>query len=109
MALNYVKDGDVLDYQNGGTAIAAGAVVLVGKRIGVALSAIAANAIGPLGMVGVWNISKASADVVAQGDLLYWDNTNGRLTTSASGNTQAGFADAAAGNGATTVNIKINA
>jgi predicted RecA/RadA family phage recombinase len=46
--------------------------------------------------------------VVTQGAALYWDNTNSRLTTTASGNTYAGYAFAAAGNGVTTVNIKLN-
>lgn len=108
MASNYVEDGDVLNYQNGAQAIASGAVVLFGKRIGVAIAAIAANAKGSVGVVGVWTIAKLSTDVVAQGDLLYWDSANSRLTTTASGNTLAGYAFDAAGNGATTVNIKIN-
>ncbi len=109
MANNYVKEGDVLDYQNGGSAVAAGAVVLVGKRIGIAIANIAANAKGAVGVTGVWTIAKLGTDVIAQGDLLYWDSANSRLTSTASGNTLAGYADAAAGNGVTTVNIKINA
>ena len=47
-------------------------------------------------------------ETVAAGALLYWDNTNKRLTTTASGNTLAGFAVAAAGSGVTTVQIRLN-
>lgn len=109
MAKNYVQEGEVLDYATGGAAVAGGAVVLIGKRIGVVLKDIAANSTGSATVAGVWNIAKLATDVVAQGDLLYWDAANSRLTTTAGANTLAGFAFAAAGNGATTVQIKINA
>ena len=108
MTTKFVQPGQVLDYTPG-SAVTAGQVVLIGVRIGVALNAISANATGPLQVSGVFNIAKLSTDVVAQGAALYWDNTNSRLTTTASGNTLAGYAAAAAGNGATTVAIKINA
>jgi len=107
MTTKYVMSGDVMDY-TAGSAVSNGQVILVGKRIGVALTAIAAGATGALRMDGVFVIAKLSTDVVAQGDLLYWDNTNSRLTTTASGNTQAGYAFAAAGNGVGTVQININ-
>jgi len=108
MTSKFVQPGTVLDYTPG-SAVTSGQVVLIGVRIGVALKDIAANATGPLQVAGVFNIAKLSTDVVAPGAALYWDNTNSRLTTTASGNTLAGFAAAAAGNGATTVAIKLNA
>lgn len=108
MAKNYIQEGDVLDYTAGGTAIAAGAIALMGKRIGVVLADIAASATGAVSVTGVWTVAKLSTDVVAQGDLLYWDAANSRLTTTVGANTLAGYAAAAAGNGVATVNIKIN-
>lgn len=109
MAKNYLQEGDILNYTNGGgSTIASGAVVLIGKRIGVAIADIAPSATGSLAMEGVWSIAKLGTDNVSQGDILYWDAANSRLTATASGNTQAGFAAAAAGSGATTVAIKIN-
>lgn len=108
MTSKYVQPGEVMDYVAGAN-IASGQVVLVGVRVGVALAAIASGATGSLAMTGVHTIAKLSTDVVAQGAALYWDNTNSRLTTTASGNTLAGYAFAAAGNGVATVNIKLNA
>lgn len=108
MTTKFVQPGDVIDY-TAGANITSGQVVLIGVRIGVALAAIANGSTGPLQVTGVFTIAKLSTDVVAQGAALYWDNSNSRLTTTASGNTLAGYATAAAGNGATTVNIKINA
>ena len=50
-----------------------------------------------------------STDSVAQGDLLYWDAANSRLTKTDTSNTLAGYAAAAAGAAVTTVDISINA
>lgn len=108
MTTKFVQPGEVIDY-TAGANIASGQVVLMGARIGVALKAIANGETGPMQVTGVFNIAKLSTDNMAQGALLYWDNTNSRLTTTASGNTLAGFAAAAAGASTTSVNIKINA
>lgn len=108
MTTKFVQPGEVIDY-TAGANIASGQVVLMGARIGVALKAIANGETGPMQVTGVFNIAKLSTDNIAQGALLYWDNTNSRLTTTASGNTLAGFAAAAAAATTTSVNIKINA
>lgn len=108
MTTKFVQPGEVIDY-TAGANIASGQVVLMGARIGVALKAIANGETGPMQVTGVFNIAKLSTDNMAQGALLYWDNTNSRLTTTASGNTLAGFGAAAAAATTTSVNIKINA
>lgn len=108
MTTKFVQPGEVIDY-TAGANIASGQVVLMGSRIGVALKAIANGETGPMQVTGVFNIAKLSTDNMAHGALLYWDNTNSRLTTTASGNTLAGFAAAAAAASTTSVNIKINA
>ena len=110
MAKNYVQEGDVIDYVNAsGSTITSGTAVLIGARLGVALADIANGATGSVQVEGVFTVPKLGTDVVAAGALLYWDNTNKRLTTTASGNTLSGFAVGAAGSGVTAVNIKINA
>lgn len=108
MTTKFVQPGEVIDY-TAGSALTSGTVVLIGVRIGVLLANIASGAIGAAQVTGVFELAKLSTDVVAQGALLYWDNTNSRLTTTATGNTLAGYAFAAAASGATTVKIKINA
>jgi predicted RecA/RadA family phage recombinase len=108
MTSKFVQPGEVIDY-TAGANITSGQVVLMGVRIGVALAAIANGSTGSVQVTGVFTIAKLATDVVAQGAALYWDNTNSRLTTTASGNTLAGYATAAAGSGVSTVNIKINA
>jgi len=105
---NFVQIGDVLDYTPG-SAVASGAVVVMGVRIGIAVADIAANATGAVRVKGVVELAKLGTDTPAQGALLYWDAANSRLTTTASGNTLAGYAAKAAGNGATTVWLHLNA
>lgn len=108
MTTKYVMSGDVIDYV--ATAeVSAGQVLLIGNRVGVALTAIANGATGAVRVRGVFTIAKLSTDVVAAGDLLYWDAGNSRLTTTASTHKVAGYAFKAAGSGVTTVEISINA
>lgn len=109
MAKNYVAEGHVLNYTNAsGSLIASSTPVLIGKRLGIAIADIPDGATGALAVEGIFTVAKLSTDTPSQGALLYWDATNSRLTTTASGNTQAGYAATAAGNGATTVNINLN-
>lgn len=75
MTTKFVQPGEVIDY-TAGANIASGQVVLMGARIGVALKAIANGETGPMQVTGVFNIAKLSTDNMAQGALLYWDNTN---------------------------------
>lgn len=107
MTAKFIQPGNVLDYTAGG-ALASGAVVVIGVRVGVLLAALATGEVGPLQVTGVFNLAKLSTDVVAQGALLYWDAGNSRLTTTVGANVFAGYAAAAAGNGVATVNIVLN-
>lgn len=104
---NYINEGKTLTYT--ATAdIVSGQAVRVGTKIGVAVADIANGATGTLWMDGVFELPKKSADTVTVGAALYWDNSNGYLTTTSTDNTYAGYAVEAAGNGATKVKIRIN-
>lgn len=107
MTTKYKASGKIIDYVAGAN-IVSGQPVLVGARLGVALTDIANGATGSVQMAGVFEINKLATDVVAQGAALYWDNVNSRLTVTAAGNTLAGHAHAAAGNGVGTVQICLN-
>jgi predicted RecA/RadA family phage recombinase len=111
MANNFICSGDVIDYQNGGTALASGAGVKIGLRIGIALAAIAANATGSVQMEGVFKVTKAASQAWTQGALVYWDDTAKNFTTTSAGNTLAGYAWEPAVSGAQEVTgyVKLNA
>lgn len=104
---NFVQNGDRIQFV-AGAATASGAGVKIGVRVGVAVGDVANGATGVAAMEGVFTLPKLSTDVVAIGVLLYWDDTNKRLTVTASGNTQAGYAQSAAGGTVSTVDIMLN-
>ncbi|MDM0086755.1 MULTISPECIES: DUF2190 family protein [unclassified Variovorax] len=105
---NFIQEGAVLDYSPAG-AVAGGAVVVMGVRVGVVVADIPAGGLGAVRVKGVVELAKLAADTPAQGALLYWDAANSRLTTTAAGSVLAGYAAKAAGNGATTVWLHLNA
>ncbi|MCZ2498143.1 DUF2190 family protein [Xylophilus sp. Kf1] len=104
---NFIQIGDVLDYTPVAD-VSSGALVVIGARVGVAVADIKAGNTGALRVKGVAEFAKKSADTPAQGALLYWDAAAGNLTTTAGGNTLAGYAAAAAGAGTTTVWLHLN-
>jgi predicted RecA/RadA family phage recombinase len=102
----FVQEGEAIDYTPG-SAVAAGAIVVIGSvGIGVAQTAIAANVRGSLIVDGVIEHAKASG-AVTFGAKVYYDATNNVLTTTATSNTLAGWAVAAAASGDATATIKL--
>lgn len=89
--------------------VSSGDVVVVGALVGVAAFDASQNEEVEITTEGVFTLPKKSTDVVAVGNLLYWDATNHYLTLTAGTGSKplAGAALAAAGNGITTVNVKL--
>lgn len=102
-----VLEGRTVDHTPA-AARASGAATLIGTKIGVAVADVAISTQGVFYVKGVFELPKLTTDVVTQGAALYWDNTNLRLTLTSAGNTYAGYAYAAAGNGVTTAQIVLN-
>lgn len=92
-----VSDGMKLDYTPG-SAVAVGAVVVVGDLVCVADRPIDANALGAVAVSGVFKMPKG-AGALSQGATVYWDATNSVVTTTATGNKKAGHVAAAAASG----------
>lgn len=79
-----VSDGKSIPHTPVG-AITAGDVVLQVDLIGIADVDIAAGALGSLSVQGVYELPKESTtEVFAVGTVLYWDETPGELTATAS-------------------------
>lgn len=94
MLARYVQKGESIDYRPSG-AVAAGDVIVIANLIGVARLDIAANTLGSLAVVGVFDVSKA-AGAIAAGATVYWDAANHAVTTVAAGNPYLGKAVIAA-------------
>lgn len=112
MATNYVFSGDVVDY-TAGSNISAGAVVVIGQQIGVALVDIASGDTGTVGLCGVFEVPKVAGAVIGQGESVIYDVSasafDDNLATPATGDVSGCcVATKAAGNGETTVQVKLN-
>jgi len=103
---DYYQDGDLVNYTPG-SAVAAGAVVVLNDLVTVAPRPIAANALGAVAVEGVFKLPKASG-AIGQGAIVYWDSANSNVTTTSSGNKRAGKAAEAAASGDTVVPVLLN-
>ena len=108
---NYIQEGNLLDVTPGAD-VASGAGYLIGSGttgiLGVAVANIAPGAVGAVRVRGVVELPKLSTDVVGVGAALYWDDTNKRLTLTATNNSFAGHAVVAAGDAITLVQVLLN-
>ena len=103
---NKIQNGAIMEYANSGSAIASGDVVVLGDRVGVAVTDIpATTGKGSVDMSGVFELPSDTGTSYAQGDELYWDGT--QLTKTATGNTPAGLCFEAKISGGTTAKVML--
>ena len=105
MIARYVQKGEAIDYRPS-EAVAAGDVV--GNLVGIARLDIAANTLGSLAVVGVFDVEKA-AGAVTVGAAVYWDAANHKATTTSTGNPYLGKAVLAAESADEQVRVLLNA
>lgn len=94
MIARFVQDGLAINYRPTET-VSAGDIVVLGSLIGIAKLDIAANTLGALATVGVFEIDKA-AEAVTLGAVLYWDAAEQKVTATETGNVYIGKAVTAA-------------
>lgn len=112
MTTKFVQRGDVLNWTNGGSAKAAGAVIALQHMIGVALTDIASGAVGAVAVEGVYELPKVSGAVFLVGEKLVWDDSAGAFddaaaVPAANDLTGAVIAMRAGANGETTCLVKL--
>ena len=99
----FIQDGKAIDYTPG-SAVAAGAVVVVGAHVGITKNPIPANTLGALALSGLFDVVKVTG-AINDGAAVYWDADGnplggtagtGAATTTSGGNTFMGFAVGAA-------------
>lgn len=105
---NYEQPGEIMQYSNAGSAITSGSAVVIGNRIGVAITAIAATSgVGSVQMNGVFELAKDGDEAFSQGDALFYDSSDSTLTKTATGNKWAGYAFEAAAEAAVLCSVKL--
>lgn len=111
----YRAVGNVVDHTPG-SALTAGDVVILGDRVGIAKSDIAASALGALAVCGLFSIVKVTG-AISQWARVFWDADGdpdggtagtGALSTDPSVGPFAGIAVAAAASGDDTVDVLLN-
>jgi len=104
---NMVQPGDTLTLA-APYDVLSGAGAKVGNIFGVANADYLSGADGEFDVVGVADIKCLTTDTFSVGDLVYWDNTNKRCTSTSSGNSKIGVATAAKASGEATVRVRLN-
>lgn len=106
---NYVSDGHVLTVTAPAGGVTSGTPTLIGTNLfGIPVTDAAVGEQFALKVGGVFEgVAKDTAAAWAEGDLVYWDNTNKRFTKTSAGNTKVGVAVAAALIADTTGTVKI--
>ncbi len=103
----FKQEGKSIDYRPS-EAVAAGDVVVQGNLVGIARLDIAANTLGSLAVVGVFDVEKATGAVTA-GAVVYWDAANHKATATATGNQYLGKAVLDAESADELVRVLLNA
>ncbi|MGU3538121.1 DUF2190 family protein [Methylobacterium sp. A54F] len=104
---NFVQNGDVLTFPAPAGGVSSGDGVLAGSLFGVAAYDAGEGEDVECSVVGVFALPKA-AQAMPFGARLYWNSTNGNVTTTATGNTLIGAVTAPAASGDGTVRVRLN-
>lgn len=105
---NFVQHGNAITVPAPTGGVSAGDGVLVGSLFGVAACDAEEGVEVEIATVGVFDLVKAAATVIAQGDAVYWNAVDKEVTNDEVGNALIGAAVAAAGNGPTIVRVRLN-
>jgi len=95
---NYIQDGQIIDFIATSNFVS-GTAYSINDIVVVAMQTVAAGKRCPMLCSGVVELPKNPSETFLQGQLLYWDDTNKRLTRTASSNKRCGFSAEPAASG----------
>ncbi len=110
---NVIQDGNIIDWTNStGSDVNAGAVVPMGKIVGVAVTKIANGETGPVAVEGVFELpKKTSTDTMAVGDHVHYNSgivkTAGSAGATIGKDVVVGYVVAASSSAQSTAKIKL--
>jgi predicted RecA/RadA family phage recombinase len=103
----FIQEGHYIDHTPV-SALASGDVVVQGDLVGVTVRPLAAGEVGSIAVDGVFDFTKNTGVAFTVGTILYWDDTNNVVTTTAAGNKAIGKVVRAAASADTTVRIRVS-
>jgi predicted RecA/RadA family phage recombinase len=106
---NFIQRGDTLTL-TAPYAVSSGGGALVGSIFGVAATDVASGEEGEFQVAGVFDLVRETGASTgwSQGALIYWDNTNKRVTKTSTSNKLIGVAVRAAADGDATGRVRLN-
>lgn len=104
---NFIQAGEILTLV-APYAVTSGQGLQVGRVFGVATSDAASGANVEANRTGVFELTALNTDAAAVGALAYWDNTNRRITATASTNLLLGAFVVAKTNGQTVATVLLD-
>lgn len=105
---NFIQAGHNIDITAPAGGVTSGSALLIGNLFGVAAISATEGAAAVMTVNGVFELPKLSTAVFAAGGKVSWDATNSRCDAPATGLYPIGVAIAAAGNGTTTVKVRLD-
>ncbi|HEX7127294.1 MAG TPA: DUF2190 family protein [Thermodesulfobacteriota bacterium] len=108
MASNYRGEGDVLPLTAPIGGVTSGSAYLISGLLVVAMDTAGQGQPFSGKTTGLFVLPKATGEAWTQCQKLYWDDTNKRLTTTASGNTLVGVAAKPAGSTDTVGEVRLD-
>src|SRR5581483_3037258 len=105
---NFIQRGEMITISAPTSGLTAGQGVLVGNLFGVAAKAAAEDESVEMATVGVYELPKLASAVIAAGARVAWDDTAKQVVLSGTGMVPVGIATLAAGNGMTTVRVRLD-
>jgi predicted RecA/RadA family phage recombinase len=106
---NFIQRGETLTL-TAPYAVSSGGGTLVGSIFGVAATDVASGEDGEFQVAGVFDLVRETGASTgwSQGALIYWDNTNKRVTKTSTSNKLIGVAARAAADGDATGRVRLN-
>lgn len=89
---NFVSPGEVVQFTAPSGGVTSGLGYLIGGQFVVATSTVAAGLPFEGAAKGIFDLVKNTGEAWTEGQLIYWDNTNHRCTTTSTSNTHIGYA-----------------
>ncbi len=104
----FIQNGDVITVTAPTGGVASGDGVIVGSLFGIAAFTAAEGEAVEIATRGVYVLPKEPTAVIAAGDQVAWDATEKRIDLPGTGLYPVGIATEAAGNGITTVRVRLD-
>jgi len=105
---NFIQNGHIIRVTAPAGGIASGEGLIVGSIFGIAAYSSTEGDPVELGTTGAYQLPKASAAVVTVGSRVAWDNTAKNINVPGAGRFPVGIATEAAGNGVTSVAVRLD-